>query len=258
MRDVIGTNQLHWFPHDTDRFRCQDPGSGTVKCHLSSMSCIPLLHGGSNAANQRQKVGQGKDFDGHSEPEGSASSLDLCNGPGVRRFRIRIANSTQEKKNGGSKPSCSEVQDMNWKEAKSIYEFHALDIEGNDVHLEKYSSLALWKQVTFSDGKYGVNFDMFAKIKVNGEDAHPLWKYLKSKQSGFMVDGIKWNFSKFLIDKKGQPVKRYATTVNPLSMEEDLERYFDQQPLDSPESSRPPTAASEVTSGECSSTCSIS
>jgi len=111
----------------------------------------------------------------------------------------------------------------------------------------------------FAQGKYGVKFDMFSKINVNGEEAHPLWKYLKMKQSGFMVDAIKWNFSKFLIDKDGQPVKRYATTTNPLAMEEDLEKYFAQPPSDSPGGgSRPPTAASQAKSGECSNVCSVS
>jgi len=71
---------------------------------------------------------------------------------------------------------------------------------------------------------------MFAKINVNGNDAHPLWKYLKEKQSGFMINAIKWNFTKFIIDKNGQPVKRYATTTNPLAMEDDLMKYFAEKP----------------------------
>lgn len=71
---------------------------------------------------------------------------------------------------------------------------------------------------------------MFAKIDVNGNKAHPLWKYLKEKQSGFLINAIKWNFTKFLIDKNGQPVKRYATTTNPLDMESDLLKYFAEKP----------------------------
>lgn len=56
---------------------------------------------------------------------------------------------------------------------------------------------------------------MFAKINVNGDDAHPLYKYLKLKQHGMMGKFIKWNFTKFLVDRSGQPVNRYATTVVP-------------------------------------------
>lgn len=82
--------------------------------------------------------------------------------------------------------------------------------------------------------KYGVKFDMFAKIDVNGDTAHPLWKYLKEKQSGFITDGIKWNFAKFIIDKNGQPVKRFGTTTAPLGMEDDLKKYFAETPSDDP------------------------
>jgi len=70
--------------------------------------------------------------------------------------------------------------------------------------------------------KYNVKFDMFAKIDVNGDNAHPLWKWLKAKRAGFIVDAIKWNFTKFLIDRDGQPVERFATTTNPLAMEDKI------------------------------------
>ncbi|KAF7283390.1 hypothetical protein GWI33_000723 [Rhynchophorus ferrugineus] len=75
----------------------------------------------------------------------------------------------------------------------------------------------------------GVQFDVFSKINVNGDDAHPLWKYLKSAQKGTFGDFIKWNFSKFIIDKNGRVVERYAPTTNPNDMVEDLEKYFDQE-----------------------------
>ena len=56
--------------------------------------------------------------------------------------------------------------------------------------------------------QYNVEFEMFSKINVNGEEAHPLYKYLKSKVDGTFGNFIKWNFSKFLIDRNGIPVKR--------------------------------------------------
>lgn len=77
----------------------------------------------------------------------------------------------------------------------------------------------------FAEG-YHVQFDMFAKIDVNKDSAHPLWKYLKSKQGGTLGNFIKWNFSKFLIDKDGQPVKRYSPQTAPFDMKADLEKYF--------------------------------
>lgn len=65
--------------------------------------------------------------------------------------------------------------------------------------------------------KQKVQFDVYEKTLVNGDDAHPLWKYLKSKQGGGLgVDFIKWNFTKFLVNKQGIPVNRYAPTVSPL------------------------------------------
>lgn len=67
----------------------------------------------------------------------------------------------------------------------------------------------------FAEG-YGVKFDMFSKIKVNGNDAHPLWNYLKNKQGGTLGNFIKWNFTKFLIDRSGQPVSRYSPQTNPV------------------------------------------
>lgn len=78
----------------------------------------------------------------------------------------------------------------------------------------------------FVTEKYGVKFDMFAKIDVNGSNAHPLFNYLKMKQGGTLGDFIKWNFTKFLINKEGIPVARYAPTVEPFGIKKDFEKYW--------------------------------
>ena len=70
---------------------------------------------------------------------------------------------------------------------------------------------------------YGVTFNMFEKIDVNGDDAHPLYKYLKNEAKGLLGSKIKWNFTKFLIDSNGKVIKRYASTVKPLSIKQDIE-----------------------------------
>ena len=62
---------------------------------------------------------------------------------------------------------------------------------------------------------YGVTFPMFSKIDVNGPDAHPLYKYLKSALPGFLSNRISWNFTKFLIDGEGKPVKRFSPATEP-------------------------------------------
>jgi glutathione peroxidase len=75
----------------------------------------------------------------------------------------------------------------------------------------------------FCSLNYNVSFDMFAKIEVNGENTHPLYKYLKSQQKGIMgSNAIKWNFTKFLVDKDGNVIERYAPSTNPSSIKEDI------------------------------------
>jgi len=172
-----------------------------------------------------------------------------------------------------------------WQDAKSIFDFSAVDIDGNDVQLSKYKDkvsivvnvaskwgatdrnyreLVELHERYVQDGlailafpcnqfgnqepgtdaeikafaaKYNVKFDMFSKINVNGEEAHPLWKWLKMKKSGFLVDAIKWNFTKFLCDRDGQPIERFATTANPLSMEDKIKTLLQQTPKGSKDGS---------------------
>lgn len=76
----------------------------------------------------------------------------------------------------------------------------------------------------FCDLKFNITFPLMSKVEVNGDDAEPLFQYLKEKLPGIMgSQAIKWNFTKFLIDKEGKPVKRYAPKDMPESMEKDIE-----------------------------------
>ena len=156
--------------------------------------------------------------------------------------------------------------------ATSIFDFHALSIDGEDVDLSKYKGFVTYivnvaSQWGFTKKNYaqlaelhsryfekglrilafpcnqfgkqepgtnaeikafalehGAEYDLFSKIDVNGDSAHPLYKYLKSKQKGTFGNSIKWNFSKFLCNKEGIPVKRYASTTDPLSCVKDIEK----------------------------------
>ncbi len=75
----------------------------------------------------------------------------------------------------------------------------------------------------FCSLKYEVSFPMFAKIAVNGDNAHPLYKYIKKEEKGILgTESIKWNFTKFLVNKSGEVVKRYAPTDTPAGIEKDL------------------------------------
>ncbi|KAF7265885.1 hypothetical protein GWI33_020632 [Rhynchophorus ferrugineus] len=74
--------------------------------------------------------------------------------------------------------------------------------------------------------KKNVKFDMFEKIEVNGKNANPLWKYLKANKQGPKGENIDWNFTKFLIDQKGQVVERFKPSVKPLALLKDLEKIW--------------------------------
>jgi len=166
-------------------------------------------------------------------------------------------------------------QDTNWQLATSVYDFHANDILGKNVSLEKYRGHVLiivnvasncgltdtnYKQLQQLYNKYSekeglrilafpsnqfagqepgtseeiqnfvkqynVTFDMFEKINVNGENAHPLWKWLKTQKKGLITNDIEWNFTKFIIDKEGKVVERFSPATEPLSMEQSLKKYF--------------------------------
>lgn len=85
---------------------------------------------------------------------------------------------------------------------------------GSDEEIQKFCKLT-----------YGVDFPVMAKIEVNGEGAHPLYKYLKTKASGLLgTEAIKWNFTKFLIDKTGQKIQRFAPQTEPKELEKEIEK----------------------------------
>ncbi|WP_062292483.1 glutathione peroxidase [Demequina phytophila] len=74
----------------------------------------------------------------------------------------------------------------------------------------------------FCQVNYGVSFPMFARIDVNGRDAHPLYTWLKSQTRGLTGGAIKWNFTKFLVGRDGRVIRRYAPTTEPAAIAEDI------------------------------------
>ncbi|GAB4001481.1 glutathione peroxidase [Nocardioides ultimimeridianus] len=77
---------------------------------------------------------------------------------------------------------------------------------------------------TFCSTNYDVTFPMFAKIDVNGSDAHPVYAWLKKEQGGLLGGSIKWNFTKFLVGRDGQVIDRFAPTTTPEKIAGDIEK----------------------------------
>jgi glutathione peroxidase len=75
----------------------------------------------------------------------------------------------------------------------------------------------------FCESNYAVTFPMFAKVDVNGGSTHPLYQYLKSEKSGLLGSSIKWNFTKFLVDRSGKVVARHAPTATPEGLKKEIE-----------------------------------
>ncbi|MFN7684614.1 MAG: glutathione peroxidase [Oligoflexia bacterium] len=77
----------------------------------------------------------------------------------------------------------------------------------------------------FCSLNYGVSFPMYAKVEVNGDSAHPLYAFLKKQGKGILgTEAIKWNFTKFLVDKQGTVVERFAPQTTPSSLEKEVEK----------------------------------
>ena len=120
----------------------------------------------------------------------------------------------------GLTPQFTELEELNKKYKEQGLEIlgfpcnqFANQDKGSNEEIQEFCSL-----------NYGVTFNMFQKIEVNGENAHPLYKYLKNEAKGLFGKGIKWNFTKFLIDANGNVIKRYAPTVSPSKIKYDIEK----------------------------------
>ncbi|KAF1333253.1 Glutathione peroxidase, partial [Globisporangium splendens] len=122
--------------------------------------------------------------------------------------------------------------DQNYKELQALYDkYHEQGLEILAFPCNQFGAQEPGTQaqiMQFVEEHYHVTFPVFAKVDVNGANAHPLFTFLKSKLSGFITSNIKWNFSKFLI-VDGVPFKRYATTTSPFAMEQDIVQALHQQ-----------------------------
>ncbi|KOO48266.1 glutathione peroxidase [Viridibacillus arvi] len=113
-----------------------------------------------------------------------------------------------------------------FKELQAMYEkyneqgFEILGFPCDQFNNQEFADID--ETMQFCQKNYGVNFPMFAKVDVKGDNADPLFKYLVSEKKGLLTEGIKWNFTKFLINKEGKVVARYAPQTSPAKIENDL------------------------------------
>lgn len=114
------------------------------------------------------------------------------------------------------------MTDVNYRELQSLHEKYSADGSGG-LRILGFPCNQFGGQEPGTEedikkfvAKYNVSFDMFSKINVNGGSEHPLYTYLKAKQSGFLLNAIKWNFSKFVIDKEGVAIERFGPKDNPI------------------------------------------
>ena len=120
----------------------------------------------------------------------------------------------------GFTPQLKELEDL-YKE----YRDKGLEILGFPCNQFLNQEPGNSKEVkNFCEINYGVTFNMFEKIDVNGRNTHPIYKYLKEQEKGLVTKDIKWNFTKFLIDKEGNVVKRYSPITSPLRIKDDIEK----------------------------------
>ena len=109
---------------------------------------------------------------------------------------------------------------------QDLYEkYNAKDFEILDFPCNQFGHQAPGTEEEIEDfcqSRYGVTFRMFKKVEVNGEDAIPLYKYLKEQKGGFLGSAIKWNFTKFLIDREGNVIDRFGPTVTPEKIDEEV------------------------------------
>lgn len=121
----------------------------------------------------------------------------------------------------GFTPQYKELQDL-----YETYQNQGFEILGFPCNQFKNQEPGDEKEIEeFCSLNYGVTFPMFQKIIVNGKEVHPLFQYLKQETPGFLgTKAIKWNFTKFLINRKGEVVSRHSPTVKPSTLQEEIKQ----------------------------------
>lgn len=138
----------------------------------------------------------------------------------MNEFRDRVVLVVNTASACGFTPQYKGLQDLH-----STYEEKGLSILGFPCNQFGRQESADNPEIQeFCTINYGVTFTLFAKINVNGEDAHPLYKFLKEQLKGTLTNEIKWNFTKFLLDREGKPIKRFPPPTVPIKIEPEIQK----------------------------------
>lgn len=138
----------------------------------------------------------------------------------MEQFRGKVVLVVNTASKCGLTPQFKELEELN-KE----YKDQGLEILGFPCNQFAKQDAGSNEEIQeFCQLNYGVTFTMLEKIDVNGDSAHPLYKFLKSEAKGLLSKNIKWNFTKFLVDSNGSVIKRYAPTVVPSKIKKDIEQ----------------------------------
>jgi len=142
--------------------------------------------------------------------DGSNVSLDKYRGKAVLIVNIPYGEAADNK----NFAQLQELQDK-YRDRLAVLGFPCDQFSKHEPHGEEAIKDFFRKQ--------GLTFDVFSKIDVNGANAHPLYVFLKSEKHGWFGDFVKWDYTKFLVNAEGKPVKRYAPTTQPKDIEKDIE-----------------------------------
>ncbi|XP_077297699.1 uncharacterized protein LOC143919317 [Arctopsyche grandis] len=195
-------------------------GNGSVRLRIAAATCLALHFVGSRAmasATENPNYKEAKSIYEFSVNDIKGNPVKLDKYKGHVAIIVNVAS------------QCG-LTANNYKELVELHEEYAeskgLRILGFPCNQFNGQEPGNSDEIVCFIGERNVKFDMFEKVDVNGDSAHPLWKYLKHKQGGTLGDSIKWNFTKFIIDKNGQPVDRFAPTTSPKGLLKTLEKLW--------------------------------
>ncbi|XAR70304.1 Phospholipid-hydroperoxide glutathione peroxidase [Bertholletia excelsa] len=183
--------------------QCNSAATGPVRCSLRS---------GHTMASQSDKPQTVHDF---TVKDAKGNDVDLSQYKGKVLLIVNVAS------------QCG-LTNSNYTELTKLYETYkdqGLEILAFPCNQFGSQEPGNNEQIMqFACTRFKAEFPIFDKVDVNGKDAAPLYQFLKSSKGGFLGDSIKWNFSKFLVDKDGKVIDRYAPTTSPLSIEKDIKK----------------------------------